>query len=118
MSLANEGTVLRELRRGAGLTQAELARRMGTTQSAVARWERGAVAPSLPSLRRLAAACGHRVAFEPVGDEAPIVTDDEVARLEANVRITPAQRLAQATTAANFVLRARRAMAAAQDEQR
>lgn len=46
------------LRTEAGLTQAELARRMGTTQSAIARIEGGGSRPTLETLERLAAAVG------------------------------------------------------------
>jgi DNA-binding XRE family transcriptional regulator len=42
----------------ANLTQAELARRLGTTQSAVARLEGGRVSPSIATLRRYAKATG------------------------------------------------------------
>ena len=44
----------------AGLTQQEIARRMKTTQSAVARLEAGNSLPSLKSLYRYAAATGTR----------------------------------------------------------
>lgn len=44
----------------AGLTQAELARRMGTTQSAIARLESGRRLPSLKTLSRYARATGSR----------------------------------------------------------
>jgi transcriptional regulator with XRE-family HTH domain len=50
--------LLREARLRAGLTQAELARRVGRTQSQIARWERGDVKPSLERLRELIRACG------------------------------------------------------------
>lgn len=46
------------LRSEASLTQDELARRMGTTQSAIARMEGGGVRPTLDTLGRLAAAVG------------------------------------------------------------
>lgn len=46
------------LRSEAGLTQAELAERMGTTQSAVARMEGGGTRPTLETLEKLAAAVG------------------------------------------------------------
>jgi len=46
------------LRTEAGLTQAELADRMGTTQSAIARMEGGGTRPNLDTLERLAAAVG------------------------------------------------------------
>ena len=45
----------------AKLSQAELARRIGTTQSAIARLEGGGVSPSLSTLRRYAEATGARL---------------------------------------------------------
>lgn len=54
-------------RTAAGLTQAELAARMGTTQSAVARLEGGRVSPSLETLRKYAAATGRQLRVELVG---------------------------------------------------
>jgi transcriptional regulator with XRE-family HTH domain len=52
----------------AGLSQAELARRMNTTQSTIARLESGRGRPSTRTLDRFAKATGHRVkiSFEPV----------------------------------------------------
>jgi len=44
----------------AKLTQAEVAQRMGTTQSAIARLEGGHSRPSMRSVERYAAAIGHR----------------------------------------------------------
>ncbi len=46
---------------GAKLSQSELARRLGTTQSAIARLEGGNVSPSLSTLRRYAEATGSRL---------------------------------------------------------
>ena len=45
----------------AGLTQEELAARMGTKQEVVARWEGGKVMPSTRTLTRLAKATGTRL---------------------------------------------------------
>lgn len=45
----------------AGLTQAELGFRMGTTQSVIARLERGGRSPSVRTLRRLAEVTGSRL---------------------------------------------------------
>ena len=55
-------------RRRAGLSQAELARRMNTTQSTVARLESGRGQPSTRTLARFAKATGHRlkISFEKV----------------------------------------------------
>ena len=51
--------LVREMREDAGLTQAELARKIGTTQSVIARLEDAEyTGHSLPMLERLAAACG------------------------------------------------------------
>ncbi|AUH68969.1 MULTISPECIES: helix-turn-helix domain-containing protein [Gordonia] len=45
----------------AGLTQAQLAERMGTTQSSVAAVENGSRTPTVNFLERLARACGARL---------------------------------------------------------
>jgi DNA-binding XRE family transcriptional regulator len=45
----------------AKLSQAELAKRIGTTQSAIARLEGGGVSPSLATLRRYAEATGSKL---------------------------------------------------------
>lgn len=52
------GYLIREARLRAGLSQSELARRLSTSQSLVARWERGSVSPSYESLVRAIRACG------------------------------------------------------------
>lgn len=52
------GERLRQLRHEAGLTQSELATRLGTTQSAVARLERGRHRTSLELIDRVATALG------------------------------------------------------------
>ena len=49
------------LRTEAGLTQAELAGRMGTTQSAIARMEAGGTRPTLETLEKLAGAVGQEL---------------------------------------------------------
>ena len=64
--LADEFAFLDEVlkaRSGAGLTQAEVAERMGTTQSAVARLESAAPkhSPSIATLQKYAKALGYRV---------------------------------------------------------
>ncbi len=56
-----------EVRNRAGLTQLELARKMGTTQPVVARLESGRSRPSMRTLERLAEATGSRllISFAP-----------------------------------------------------
>lgn len=61
--LAPEYELIRELihaRQRAGLTQAEVAKRMGTTQSAIARLESGRM-PSMKTLQRFAQATGSQL---------------------------------------------------------
>ena len=61
-------TALIKARADAGLTQEELAQRMGTTQSAIARLEGGKSRPSTTTLSKLEKATGTRlrVSFERV----------------------------------------------------
>lgn len=70
-ALAQEFDTARELiaaRARAGITQAELALRMGTTQSAIARLESGKRTPSIDTVQRYARAIGCRavVRLEPL----------------------------------------------------
>lgn len=59
------GYLILRARAAAGLTQEQLAARIGTSQPTVARWESGAQLPSVRSLTRVAAATGFelRVGF-------------------------------------------------------
>ena len=52
---------IKEARKAVGLTQTELAERIGVSQSAVAQWETGITHPSYATLRPLANALGVRV---------------------------------------------------------
>lgn len=53
-------------RRGAGMSQRELARRAATSQSTLSAYESGRKQPSAATLDRLLAACGGRLAVEPL----------------------------------------------------
>lgn len=57
-------TMLIEARAKAGLTQAQLATKMGTTQSAIARLESGKRMPSIETLESYARATGCRLHIE------------------------------------------------------
>lgn len=63
-------SLLIEARSRSNLTQAELAEKMGTSQSTIARLESGKAQPTLATLRRLAKATGMRlkISLEPVSD--------------------------------------------------
>lgn len=54
-------SLIRRVRTDAGLTQVELAKRAGTSQSALARYESGATLPALPTLERLLLGCGRHL---------------------------------------------------------
>jgi ribosome-binding protein aMBF1 (putative translation factor) len=64
--------ILHRTRRG--ITQRELARRMGTSETAVARLESGLHLPSTETLRRLAAALGGRLTIGIAFDEPKVAT--------------------------------------------
>ena len=51
--------LLHSLRRESGLTQAEVARRAGTSQAAIARYESGVSSPAVSTLERVMKAMGH-----------------------------------------------------------
>ena len=61
-----------DARKRSRLSQAEIANRMGTTESAVSRLESGRVKPSTRTLERYAAATGHRlkISFEPLPEKS------------------------------------------------
>lgn len=63
---------LLKARKRSRLSQAEIANRMGTTESAVSRLESGRVKPSTRTLERYAAATGHRlkISFEPISKKS------------------------------------------------
>lgn len=60
-----------EARRKAGLTQADLADRLGLAQSTLARWESGAREPARAAVKRLAAALGVTAAWLEAGGAGP-----------------------------------------------
>lgn len=89
MKMDSPNLLVRKLRLGAGLSQRALARRAGTSQPAVARYERGAATPSWETLQRLAMACGRRVRIS--AEAMPDPHDVELARLLLG--LTPEERL-------------------------
>ncbi|MCU1455773.1 MAG: transcriptional regulator, family [Acidimicrobiales bacterium] len=90
-----DGALIRSTREAAGLTQAQLATRLGTTQSSVARWERGATSPTLATLRRILSACGCDLEWSaPVWKPADPGIDRTVMR--ELLRLSPRQRLERA----------------------
>lgn len=82
--------LIREARQRAGLTQAELARRAGLAQPAIARWEAGRSAVSLDDVVRLVRLCGLDLEFHVVERDGSDMA--QAARLS---RLSGQQRLAR-----------------------
>lgn len=80
--------LIREARLRAGLTQAQLAERSGRERSVIARWEQGAVAPSIESLLELVRVCGFELPLELVPRD-----DSAVERLRKNLLLSPERRI-------------------------
>lgn len=64
--------LIRQARVKAGLSQAALAARARTSQSAIARYERGVTVPSLGTLARLLRTCGVKPPLEPPRRATPV----------------------------------------------
>jgi len=84
------GSLIKEGRRRTGVSQRELARRLNTSQAAIARWESGTVKSNLESVERALRACALelRVNLVPIDDH-----DTQLDREQ--LRLTPDQRLRQ-----------------------
>jgi hypothetical protein len=72
--------LLREARRRAGLTQAELGARAHTSQPAIAGYERARTMPDLATLFRLVEACGLELRLELVEPDSQRVAGEQAAR--------------------------------------
>ena len=81
------GELVREARKRAGMTQAHLAERAGTTQSAIARLESGRTSPSFEQVERLMRLCG----FQLIVELAPY-DDSDIVQAEALLRLSAAER--------------------------
>jgi transcriptional regulator with XRE-family HTH domain len=95
MNAVTLGIEVARRRKEAGLTQAELARTMGTTQSAISKIESGRTIPTIPLLERLAVATGRP--FELVlGSQENVLTSEErakrVRRVLGDYRFNPWER--------------------------
>jgi len=81
------GAIVRDARHAAGLTQRELGRLAGTTQSAVARVENHRTSPSVVTLERLVNATGRELILD-----ARLPPVDH-SLIRENLRRTPLERL-------------------------
>ena len=84
------GTLIREARLRAHLSQGELADRSGKDRAQIARWERDVVQPSFETLRVLVRACGFDLETSLIPYEADSRQD---ARLEKTLQRSPQERL-------------------------
>jgi transcriptional regulator with XRE-family HTH domain len=81
--------LVRTARRSAGLTQAQLARRLGVAQPVIARLENGTSNPTVETLDRTLHATGHRLAL--AAERYHSAVDESLIR--QHLELTPAQRL-------------------------
>lgn len=89
-------------RQTAGLSQVQLAERVGTTQSAVSRWENGGDEPRLSTLAAILSACGRRLVLQ-------VETDDvDRAQIRQQLAMTPEQRLASVVNISRTLASAKR----------
>jgi transcriptional regulator with XRE-family HTH domain len=96
--------LVREARRRAGLTQTALAERTGTTQSAIARLERGVGHPTMQRISELVEACGLELQvrlvpadahdWSMVAENASLDTEERVTKALAGIRLAEAFRSA------------------------
>lgn len=84
--------LLRTARREAGLTQAELARRLGVTQPTVAAWERPGANPTVRTLARALGATGRELRLGTTEVTDPR-TGIDASLVREHLRRTPAERL-------------------------
>jgi len=87
--MASADALVRQARAAAGLTQAQLAERVGTTQSAIARLERPGANPRLDTLDRVMTATSQRLELAPT----PTASSIDESQILERLRLTPAERL-------------------------
>jgi transcriptional regulator with XRE-family HTH domain len=83
--------LLRRARTDAGLTQSELARRLGTSQPAIVKLERPGANPTVRTLDRALRASGHRLELN-APEWSPGVDESLIVR---QLQLAPAERLRQ-----------------------
>jgi transcriptional regulator with XRE-family HTH domain len=88
--VVTSGTLIREARLRARLSQTELSERSGKDRAQIARWEADVVQPSFETLREVLRACG----FDLDPNLVPYDPDDrESTRLRKSLSQSPQERL-------------------------
>jgi transcriptional regulator with XRE-family HTH domain len=98
------GELLREVRGGYGISQAELASRANTTQSAISRIEAGRVSPSFETLRELLRLLGSDLVLGSAARDTGV----DLTLNEGNLRIPPSRRVERGLDWAGEVVRIQR----------
>ncbi len=92
--------LIREARRRAALTQAELAALAGTSQPAIARWESGRTAVSVDDVVRLVRLCGLDIEFHLVEhDTSDLAQANRLVPMSGQERLDRLERVADQMTA-------------------
>jgi transcriptional regulator with XRE-family HTH domain len=82
------GELIREARLRSGLTQQDLADRLGTSQSVIARWESGRRSPTVETLLRAVRSCGLDLSMSVVSYD-----HDHELMIRRNLTLPPGARL-------------------------
>jgi transcriptional regulator with XRE-family HTH domain len=90
------GELIREARKRAGLTQSELAERLGSHQSVVARWETERARPDFATVRRAVRAAGFDLAVSLTPAD-----EHDLALIRRELTLLPYQRLSEMVKAVN-----------------
>ena len=98
--MSDSGRLLREARRRHGLSQARLAIRAGTTQSAISRLESGRVSPTVKTLRELL----HLLGEELVLGAQPTDSGIDRSLIQERFALSPSERLDYGLAMANQVI--------------
>lgn len=86
--MSSSGSLLREARLRAGLSQGELGERVDKDRAQIARWERDANSPPYETLRTLVRACGFDLSTELVAyDDSPNERIDAVREMSPQDRL-------------------------------
>jgi transcriptional regulator with XRE-family HTH domain len=88
--MTNTGALIRQARVAQGLTQVELARRMGITQPSVARLEAAGDGITMATLRRALRALGRTLVIQVGAAENSSVDESQLLEL---IRLEPEERL-------------------------
>jgi len=82
--------LIREARRRAGISQRELAHRLGTQQPVISRWESGRTSPGHETVERAVRACGFEleIALIPVDDH-------DLVLIKRELKLLPHERLSR-----------------------